>query len=259
MSGAISSRHSVLLLDKPAGPTSFRVARAAARALGMYKAGHTGTLDSNVTGLLVVAFEQATKGIHLLSGLDKEYVGTMRLNKSVADDDLQRAAEGFRGRIWQTPPEKSAVKRVPRQRTVHAFDIAPLQGLEAGFHVLAEAGTYVRTLLADLGQALDTPIAMAALRRTSVGPFSIDEATPLDEVTADTLMPIEDALLRLGIPKAAIDEEEEREVLIGRDIPTNDRVADNVETVSLIGPRGVIIALARPETEGLHPFRVFAP
>lgn len=259
MPGIISPRHSVLLLDKPDGPTSFRAARAAARALGMRKTGHTGTLDSNVTGLLVVAFEEATKGIPLLSGLDKEYVGTMRMARPVAEEDLRRAAEEFRGTIWQTPPERSAVKRVPRQRTVHVFDIGPLRGLEANFHVLAQAGTYVRTLLTDLGRALDVPIEMAALRRTSVGPFRIEEATPLDEVTADALMPLEDALLRLGIPKAGVGEEEAREIRMGRRIPAADRVAGDAGTISLIGPGGVIIALARPEAEGLRPFRVFAP
>ena len=260
----ISARHSVLLLDNAGDRSSFAAAKDAAVKLGLRKVGHTGTLDGNVTGLLLVAFEEATKGIPLLWGQDKEYAGVMRLESAVPHAQLRAAAAEFTGRITQVPPEKSRVRRVPRQRTVHLFEINPPgNDRTASFRCIVEAGTYVRTLLADLGERLGVPIEMAALRRTAIGPFRVEEAVTFERLTPRALLPLDDALLRLGIPRARITAEQEARIRKGLPLPHDGiewiDAAASPAMLSLIGDRGVIVAVARRSHYGWHAFHVLAP
>ena len=206
---------SVVLIDKPAGPTSFVVARCVARTLGFKRAGHTGTLDSNVTGVLVVAIEEATKGISQLVGLDKGYEGQMKFSRPISDDELRAACACFVGRIAQMPPEKCAVKRRLRLRTVHSFDITGLcsdgaGGTLAEFSVEVEAGTYVRTLVADLGEKLGCRAELVSLRRTHVGPFRLDECVALDRLGPEHAIYIVEALERVGLKKVVLTPEQIR-------------------------------------------------
>ena len=254
---AVDPACSVLLLDKPEGPTSYRAARVAAQRLGVRKVGHTGTLDANVSGVLVIALGEATKAVPHLFGLDKGYAGTMAFETPQQETRLREAMAPFVGRIVQIPPLKSAVKRRPRERTVHRFEITDFRGTEADFAAEVEAGTYVRALLRDVGMALDTPIAMRSLRRTFVGPFGIDECVALDDVSPGSLIGLVDALSRAGVERVVITAEEEELVRMGRFIRVDDSPADDAPRV-LADEAGRVIALARRRCEGLHAFRVFA-
>jgi len=249
----------VVLLDKPAGITSFRAARAAARRFGVRKAGHTGTLDAGVTGVLVVALGEATKAISQLVGLDKGYEGTVRFDAPVDEEALRAAMARFVGRIVQVPPLRSAVKRRPRERTVHRFEPTAFRGAEADFIAEVQAGTYVRALLRDLGTALGREVRMAALRRTFVGPFHIEECRPLDALRPEHAIGVVEALERVGLARVTIGPDQERAVRQGKPLPADGPPPDDAETRVLVNGRGHIVALARWREEGLRPFRVFAP
>jgi len=173
-------RRGVVILDKAAGCTSRQAAERVRRALGAAKVGHGGTLDPAVTGVLPVLLDRATPVAALLLGCDKVYEGVMQLHGDVPDEGLEAALGGLRGVIVQTPPRRSRVKRVPRERAVHAFEVTRRCGRRAEFVVRCQGGTYVRKLVHDLGQALGCGAHMAALRRTQAGPFSLEEAASQD-------------------------------------------------------------------------------
>ncbi|HEV8359442.1 MAG TPA: RNA-guided pseudouridylation complex pseudouridine synthase subunit Cbf5 [Candidatus Thermoplasmatota archaeon] len=153
-------------LDKPAGPTSHQVVAWIKSALDLPRAGHGGTLDPNVTGVLPVALADATRCVKALLLAPKEYVAVMRLHADVPRPRLEKVVQEFTGPIYQTPPLKSAVKKELRVRTIYAHELLELEGREALLRVRCEAGTYIRTLCTDMGTALGVGANMAALRRT---------------------------------------------------------------------------------------------
>jgi H/ACA ribonucleoprotein complex subunit 4 len=174
----------VVVVDKHSGPTSHQVTAWTGEVFGAEKTGHAGTLDPAVTGVLPVAFENATKAMPVLMGLDKEYVGVMRLHAIVDSNVLRKTMVGFVGKIKQTPPVKSAVARKPREREIYFFDILETSedGRDVLFRVGCQAGTYIRKLCHDVGVALGTGAHMTELRRTKVGNFTEDQAKPLIEI-----------------------------------------------------------------------------
>ncbi len=165
----------VICLDKPAGPTSHEVASWVRSILGCKRAGHGGTLDPAVTGILPVGLGNATKAMQALLPAGKEYVCVMELHGSVEEGTLREVIQQFVGKIYQKPPLKSSVKRALRVREVYYIDIIETAGRLVLFHVGCQAGTYVRKLCFDIGEALGTGASMAELRRTRVGPFREDE------------------------------------------------------------------------------------
>lgn len=177
--------YGVVNIDKPPGPTSHQVSDYVQKILSIKKAGHSGTLDPNVTGVLPIAVERATRIVQTLLVAGKEYVGIMHLHKDVTDERLQDAFKDFTGKIRQKPPIKSAVKRQWRDRTVYYFDILERDGKDVLFRVGCEAGTYIRKLCSDMGHKLKTGAHMSELRRTKAGPF--------DESTLFTLQDLADA------------------------------------------------------------------
>jgi len=175
-------RWGVVVLDKPPDCTSRRAADAVRRALGAAKVGHGGTLDPAVTGVLPVLLDRATPVAAVLLGCDKEYEGTLRLHGEVTDTGLAAAVARLCGVIVQTPPRRSRVKRVPRERAVHVFEVTRRSGRQAEFRVRCQGGTYVRKLIHDLGQGLGCGAHMARLRRTHAGRFSLEQAVPREAV-----------------------------------------------------------------------------
>ncbi len=211
----------ILLLDKPETLESMRCVEKAKAVLGARKAGHSGTLDPKVTGLMLIAFNEATKAMPLLIGLKKQYIGTMRLHGDVKSPALRQAASSFRGRITQTPPRRSAVARRPREREVFSFRISGTKGRNVSFETETEAGTYVRKLCHDIGEKLGTGAHMTSLRRISIGPFKVNEAHTLEELKESGekfLIPLEEALDRTKARKILIKEEAERPVRNGSPI-----------------------------------------
>jgi tRNA pseudouridine55 synthase len=190
------------------------------RVLGGAKVGHTGTLDPDATGVLVVCVGQATKiSSYLMEGM-KEYVGRARLGVTtdtqdasgtvveeravrVSPDDVRAAAVKFLGKLEQTPPMYSALKvsgqklyrlaragveveRSARPVEVHAFEIHDIDLPTFGFLLRCSKGTYVRTLLHDLGEELGCGGHLAHLRRSRQGDFLLEDTIPWDDLGSDT-------------------------------------------------------------------------
>lgn len=174
----------VINLDKPSGPTSHEVDSWVKKILSVDKTGHGGTLDPRVTGVLPVGIDNATRVIHLLLEAPKEYVCLMRLHEEVDDCRITEILREFQGKIFQTPPVKSAVKRELRVRRIYYVDILEMVGQDILFRIGCEAGTYIRKYCHDIGEALGSGAHMAELRRTRVGPFQEDESLKtLQDVT----------------------------------------------------------------------------
>lgn len=210
----------VLLLDKPEGLSSNHALQRARRSMDAAKAGHTGTLDPFATGLLVCCMGRATKISGAMLDADKAYRATLQFGEETDSGDLTgnitaRAEAGFHvdeavlaqalsrftGAISQVPPMYSALKRdgkplyeyaragielerPPRQVTIYRIDLLSLEGNRAEIDVACSKGTYIRTLAQDIGRALGCYAHLAALRRTHVGPFSLDRAVTLEALQA---------------------------------------------------------------------------
>ena len=162
----------VINLDKPSGPSSHEVDSWVKRILHVNKTGHGGTLDPKVTGVLPIGIDAATRVSQLLLPAGKEYVCLMTMHKEMPEDQIYEIFDQFTGKIYQTPPVKSAVKRELRVRTIYYATIYEIKGKDVLFRVGCEAGTYIRTLCHDIGEALGCGAHMAELRRTRAGPFN---------------------------------------------------------------------------------------
>lgn len=177
--------YGIVNIDKPSGPTSHQVSAYVKKILIINKAGHSGTLDPKVTGVLPIALGKATKVVQTLLKAGKEYVCLMHLHKPVAEFKLYKVFEEFTGRIRQLPPIKSSVKRRWRFRKVYYSDVLEVKDQDVLFRVGCQAGTYIRKLTHDIGQSLQVGAHMSELRRTKAGPF--------DETNLYTLQDLADA------------------------------------------------------------------
>jgi len=127
-----------------------------------------------VTGVLPIALEDAVKIIQPLLTTGKEYISIMKLHSEVSEDHLKSILEEFQGTIYQKPPLRSSVKRRVRQRKIYYLDPLEVEGRSILFKVGCEAGTYIRKLTHDIGEALGCGAHMHELRRTRAGPFTDD-------------------------------------------------------------------------------------
>jgi tRNA pseudouridine55 synthase len=227
-----------VLVDKPGGVTSHDVVDAVRRALGTRKVGHAGTLDPMATGLLLVGVGRATRLLRFFGDLPKTYEGTARLGVrtdtldsdgavvgttpvDVGREDLERAFAALLGASEQRPPAYSAVKvggrklyesaragepieAPPRPIRIDAFEALALEGDDVGFRVTCSGGTYVRVLLADVGDALGCGAHLIRLRRTAIGPYHVREAVAPEDVTEP--LPIERAVAHLQRVELSADE-----------------------------------------------------
>ncbi len=175
-------RLGVVALDKPSGPTSHQVAAWVKEILHVDKAGHGGTLDPKVTGVLTITLLDATKAVGTLLYGDKEYITLMRLHKPVPEAELRKVLGEFTGQIYQLPPVRSAVKRQIRKRTIYRLDLLEVEGDYVLFKVVCEAGTYIRTLCNDIGEVLGVGAQMAELRRTRTATLTEDQAVTLHQL-----------------------------------------------------------------------------
>lgn len=138
--------YGVVNIDKPKGPTSHQVSAYVQQILGLNKAGHSGTLDPHVTGVLPIALGRATRISQYLLKSGKEYVGIMHIHKDIDVQLLQKTVSEFVGKIMQLPPIKSAVKRQLRERNIYYFEILEIDEKDVLFRVGCQAGTYIRKL-----------------------------------------------------------------------------------------------------------------
>ncbi len=165
-------QYGIVNIDKPKGPTSHQLSDYVQKILHDEKAGHSGTLDPQVTGVQPVALGRATRITQFLLTAPKEYVGIMHLHKEVDEKILRETIRKFIGKIKQLPPIKSAVKREWREREIYEFEILEIKGQDVLFRIRCQAGTYVRKYCHDIGTALGAGAHMAELRRTQAGPFT---------------------------------------------------------------------------------------
>ncbi len=243
-----------VVIDKPTGCTSHDVVDQVRRALGTRKVGHAGTLDPDATGVLVLGVGLGTKLLQFVTGTDKSYVGEIVFGTETSTLDaageivathemtlspeaVSEASARFVGAIEQIPPMVSAIKvdgkrlhelaregkeieREPRPVTVHRFDVTPTDDpLVYRAEVDCSSGTYIRTLAADLGHALGGGAHLRNLRRTAVGPFTLETASTVEKLAedpAETLGPVGD-LLR-GMPVLQVDAEMAKKVSHGQSL-----------------------------------------
>ena len=166
----------IINIDKSSGPTSFTVSEFVKNTLDLRKTSHFGTLDPKVTGVLPVALNRACKLTGFFLGEDKEYVGVMRFHEEIDIEKVKKAIkEKFIGKILQTPPVKSRVKRQEREREIKAFELLEQDGKDIVFRAEVEGGTYIRKLIDDLGKHLGVGAHMLELRRIRAGIFKEDD------------------------------------------------------------------------------------
>jgi H/ACA ribonucleoprotein complex subunit 4 len=168
----------LVLINKPKGPTSNTVSVWVREMLGE-KAGHCGTLDPNVSGVLPVLFGKGIKLLEYLQRHEKDYVCLMRMDKKVDEGKLREALKSFVGTIYQKPPLHSAVAKVLRTRKIYSVELLEMSGKRVMFKIRCQHGTYVRKLVEDLGHVLGTKTDMEELRRTRVGQFPEEECVSL--------------------------------------------------------------------------------
>jgi len=237
--------YGIVNIDKPAGPSSHQVSSYVKKILGIKKAGHSGTLDPKVTGVLPVALGRGTRIVNSLLTAGKEYVCLMRIHKDYDEKELRGIIKGFVGEIEQLPPVRSAVKRRPRKRTVYYIDVLDIIGNEVLLRVGCQAGTYMRKLCYDIGKKLGTGAHMVELRRTRAGPF--------DESTLCTLQDLADAYYYY---KEEGDEKELRRIIMPIEIGVKHLlktwVLDNAVDTLCHGAFLNIPGVARIE-EGIKP------
>ena len=237
----------ICIVDKPPGWTSHDVVGRARRLLGTKKVGHAGTLDPMATGVLVLGVGRATRLLTFITGVDKTYDaqitlgvetdsldadGEVTVRHDMAAPTLEQvvaAAATLTGPLEQVPPMVSAVKvdgkrlhqlaregkeveRTPRPVVVAQFDVRPTDDpMVWDATVTCSSGTYVRVLAADLGRALGGGAHLTALRRTRVGPFLLDEATPLEELV---VLPASAGVRHLA--QVTVDDAVARRVAVGQ-------------------------------------------
>ncbi|MCX6700564.1 MAG: RNA-guided pseudouridylation complex pseudouridine synthase subunit Cbf5 [Methanomicrobiales archaeon] len=179
----------ILVIDKTRGPSSHQVTAWVGKMLGVH-VGHSGTLDPQVSGVLLVMLGRAVRLAPLLLQHRKEYVCLMRLHGDTTRKRLEEVMAEFTGRIYQRPPRRSAVARNLRIRTIHTLTILDIEDRLVLFRVTCDAGTYIRSLCHHVGLALGTGAHMQELRRTKSGAF--------DESNAYTLHDLADAISALS-------------------------------------------------------------
>jgi tRNA pseudouridine55 synthase len=285
----------ILLIDKPAGVTSFQVVRRARHKLKVKKIGHLGTLDPFATGLLPLCLQEATKLVPFLMPEPKTYRAVVRLGVTTDTQDLTgqvlarspelpapaavgRVAGDFVGELKQTPPMYSAlhhqgqrlyrlarrgqtVARQPRTVVIHRLTVDEVDLPLVTLTVKCSQGTYLRALAADLGAALGCGAHLAALRRLAVGPFRVEEALPLTALEELALEDISRRILPLaqclpGMKRVSVGPEQARQMRQGRPlVDAGDGLAPG-DQVQVVSGAG-LVAVAR--VQGRAPQLCLSP
>jgi tRNA pseudouridine55 synthase len=291
----------VLTMKKESGWTSHDVVAKIRHLLGRVKVGHAGTLDPAATGVLPLLIGRGTRIAEYLVEWDKEYRAVLRLGEttdtqdatgtvlarcttdSVTPEAIHEAVGRFRGPIEQVPPMYSAVKvggvplyksaragktiaRDARTIVIHTLEVERVQGRDVTLRIVCSKGTYVRTLCADIGEALGVGGHMLALERRRVGPLTIDQALTVDQVVTrhalgrlgDDLLSLDRALDQLGI--AVVDEQTADHVRHGASVPADKVLRWEGVADAKLGSRapvrihdidGCLVAIGKcPETLG---------
>lgn len=274
------------MLDKPAGLSSHSCVSRVRRAYGLKRVGHGGTLDPAVTGVLPIALGPATRLLPYLCG-DKTYRGVVQLGLRTSSDDLEgevvqqqpwpqlnpaeleQALQAFRGTIQQRPPAVSAVhvngeRAYKLAREGRSVELAPRPVTIERLHLLGwdqeqgrlelevacSAGTYIRALARDLGDALGCGGCLASLRRTEALGFSLDQAVSLEQLEQEPLPELVDPLNALAhLPRHALPAEQLQGWRCGR-MQTCDPSWPSEAAVVVVDPEGSLAGMARVQEPG---------
>ncbi|MBK4145841.1 tRNA pseudouridine(55) synthase TruB [Corynebacterium macginleyi] len=287
----------LVIVDKPAGMTSHDVVSRLRRYFRTKKVGHAGTLDPMATGVLVLGIERGTKFLAHMVASTKSYSATIRLGASTTTDDAEgefrwgKAAAALSasaieaevatltGQIMQKPAAVSAIKiagkrahelvregkevDIPaRPVTIHSFETHDMRTegdfLDLDVSVQCSSGTYIRSLARDMGEALGVGGHLTALRRTTVGPFALADASLLDDLaeTPRLSLSLDEALTR-SFPVVPVTEEEAVALAMGKWLEPRGlsgihaAEAPNGQAIALIKEKGKRLAtvfVARPST-----------
>ena len=279
-----------MLVAKPAGPTSHDVVDVVRRALQIRRVGHLGTLDPFAAGLLVLVVGRATRLAPFAAEWTKDYTGVIRLGTVTATDDATGAVvetseewrtldrdriaavlAEFRGAYDQRPPAFSAVKvdgerayrRARRGEQValdvrrveiHELTLMDLAPPDVGFRAAVTAGTYLRSLARDVGERLGCGAHLAALTRSRVGPFRVEDAVGPAAVTPHVVR--DPAVLVVDLPRRELDEEERGLVLHGRSVEAGRGTGDGGRVALFF--QGCLVAVAERVGDALKPRLVLA-
>jgi tRNA pseudouridine55 synthase len=293
----------LVIVDKPQGLTSHDVVARIRRLAGTRRVGHAGTLDPMATGVLVIGVEKATRLLGHLALGEKEYWATIRLGQATDTDDaegqviaetsaagvseasLEAAVTALTGEIEQVPPGYSAIKvsgkrayRLAREgvvpelaaRNVTVTDFTVLAVRRDGdlvdvdVTVTCSSGTYIRALARDVGRALGVGGHLTALRRTRVGPYEIETAATLDQLSASfTVKPLAEAA-RVAFRPVDLTEDQARAVAHGVRVAIEDLdwpggTLETAGPVAAFAPDGSLIALLTEQDGQARPLAVFVP
>jgi H/ACA ribonucleoprotein complex subunit 4 len=163
--------YGIIILDKPPGPTSHETVAWTKRILKLSKIGHSGTLDPQVSGVLPLGLGEATKALGVLLYGPKEYHALGRIHSLPSKEKLNEVVDLFKGEIFQKPPQRSAVVRQTRTRTIYELEVIEQKERLLLTRILCESGTYIRKLYYDIGEILGPGATMIELRRTRVDQF----------------------------------------------------------------------------------------
>ena len=193
-----------ILLDKSPGPSSHQVSAWARDMIGLEKLGHGGTLDPFASGLLPLLSGKAMRLTGKILTHDKSYLALFKFGKELERNEIEDKMAMLTGKVYNVPPEISAVRVQVRTRKISKFDILDFDGTSLLTHIECEAGTYVRTMARDLGLLLDTPVELKELRRPTSGEFSLSQSITMQQL-ADAYWlwqekGEEDAMLRILHP-----------------------------------------------------------
>jgi tRNA pseudouridine55 synthase len=291
-----SGLHGVLVVDKPGGMTSAHVVARVRRALGEKSIGHTGTLDPMATGVLPLVIGEGTKIAQFLLADDKQYEGELELgvvtdtldvegqvlarrDPAGIDEGAVRAAMGrLTGELSQVPPAYSALKQdgvraheraraglavelAPRPVRVDRFALSDFAAPRARFVVDCSKGTYVRSLVRDLGEALGCGATLTALRRTRAGRFDLAQAISLEQVgdPASRARVIPPAAALDHLPAWHLSATEAARVAQGQRLPLPPDSSPG-QLFRMLAPGGALAALGQVGPDGrLLYLRVFPP
>lgn len=287
--------HGILIVDKPAQMSSAYVVELARRRAGVAKAGHTGTLDPIATGVLPICFGNATKLAGYLIAEDKGYEAELDLGRQtdtldrtgnvtaenleaaerLSDEEILAALVARRGAQEQMPPMFSAIKqdgvrlyhrarageevaRAPRPIVIHRLDLVWRRGRRVAISVHCSKGTFIRSLVSDLGAALGVGAHLTELRRTQSGAYTIDQAVRIEGLTperaAAALIPMPRIL---PLPSILLPAERHAELRDGRPEILRDFATELLGMGQLVSSAGDLLALIEGRPEGPRYLRVF--
>jgi len=175
-------RSGFILIDKPAGPTSHQLAAWARDLFGLDRLGHGGTLDPFATGVLPLMAGRTMKITNKVLKHRKSYIAVFRFKSAPDEGELRQVMAGMTGRIYNVPPEVSAVRVQVRTRFIHAFELLDIEGCDVVARITCEAGTYIRTMARDMGLLMGGPVDLKELRRETSGLYRLDHCITMDQL-----------------------------------------------------------------------------